>query len=137
RLLIRSPLNPYRLPEDVTAALRAPTSRAEFDAALAGLYRPSGGSHLRQLGSVLPPFLLRLALSLCLSYIVATFVLFVVFAPEIQQRAVYLNDQIQSQLIKETNAKYDLREARIKQELRALPSANPGAAQASGRVTNL
>lgn len=134
RLLVRSPLNPFRFPDEVTAALRAPTSQLEFNTALAAMYRPSGRSRLRQLGSVAPVFLMRFTLSLCLSYIVATFAIFVVFAPELEQRAAYLNGQIQGELIKETNAKYELREKRIRSELRALTAGDPAVVRTRNRI---
>jgi hypothetical protein len=138
RLLVKMPLNPYRFPPEILAALRGPVSEYQVNAALAALYTPSAARKLDQLRSILMPLTLRLTLSICISFVTANLLLFAFFSPEIKQRDVYITQTTQQALIRDTKETYRLREAPIRSELSAASIKNdPAVRTAMSTLANL
>ncbi len=87
RALVGAPLNSYQYPPEVLEALWNPAADSKWFAALNdALTKPSIAARSRQLWSVLLAGFLRVLVSLCISFLVADAILFVVFKSEIDAR---------------------------------------------------
>jgi len=137
RALVRMPLNPFHFPQSVLAAFRSPVSEQQFIAALAALDEPAATTKAAQLRSIIAPLLLRMTIAVCTSFIVANFVLFLLFAPDIKNRAVYITQTTRGELIADTNRTFDAREARLRARLATLNGGGGKLAHARKSVAGL
>ena len=95
RALVSGSFNPYHFTEDEVKSLadRRVTTPWEHVA----IERPSRKGRWREFLRVLAVGSLRIALALATSYIVADMVLFLVFQPEVNARAAFIQQELQAQ----------------------------------------
>ncbi|SDI90230.1 protein of unknown function [Frankineae bacterium MT45] len=114
RLLIKPPLNPYRFPPKVLAALWNPKADASwFDIMVRDVVRPSHRERLAATFRVFRRGFVRILIAICTSYLFAQAALFYIFANEIQSVASDIRTSQQSVLTKALKTTHDSKKASL------------------------
>jgi hypothetical protein len=107
RALVSSTYNPYRFSRDEVETLTELHGTAPWEHVLTRLQLSSRAQRARDMLRILSfGTLLRVALAIATSYIVAEMALFLIFEPEVNLRTQYLQNQERTQQLAEINQRY-------------------------------
>ncbi len=138
RMLVMAPLNPYEFPPEVLNALWNPSADSEWFAVLnRALYSRSAIARLQQLRATLLRALLRIAIALAFSFIVAEVATIVIFNEEVNTRALIIHQEVQESVRREIAQRYENDRDAIREQLALLEGSGPAVQTARERLQAL
>lgn len=121
RLLVKFPLNPYRFPSEVVAALWNPSADAQWWSVVGKkLQEPSATRRVTQFFGTLASVIVRVVVAFCFSFVVSELAVMWIFQSEVDDRVEVLREQRSADRVAQVQATYEEQVGRLDDRIEAL-----------------